>query len=347
MTDPTARLQATTAYSRSAPPTAPTVSVIIPTYNFGHFIEDAVASVLDQDVPGVEVIIVDDGSIDDTAERLSRMTDPRLRTARLPHGGVGAARNHGLSLARGRHIAFLDADDQWRPGKLARQIALLESEPDVGFVFTNFVRFNERGFHKETQFDLVPELATLPSRPSREGGGQVLAGDTFCNLVPLSQLPCWTQTMLARAKVVRGLEFPADMRLSQDLFYVLNTYRVANGAYINDPLVEVRRHSRNSYRRADVKLLPDINALTRTLPLTTSRPQRDVLRRRLGRAWLAAGSHFFRAGKPRLACKAYYHALDYPDVRLHAATRLLLAPFAALFALVRGRETAAFPSKSP
>ena len=150
---------------------------------------------------------------------------------------------------------------------------------------TNFVRFDEGGFHQETQFDLVPELATLPSRPSREGAGHVIAGDTFCNLVPLSQLPCWTQTMLARAELVRGLEFPADMKLSQDLFYVLNTYRVANGAYIGEPLVEVRRHTRNSYRRADVKLLPDIDALTRTLPLTTSPPQRDVLRRRLGRAW--------------------------------------------------------------
>ncbi len=344
MTDPTARLPATAAYSRSARPATPTVSVIIPTYNFGHVIEDAVASVLDQDVPGVEVIIVDDGSIDDTAERLARMTDPRLRTERLPHGGVGAARNHGLSLARGRHIAFLDADDRWRPGKLARQIALLESEPDVGFVFTNFVRFDDGGFHTETQFDLVPELATLPSRPSRAGGGHVIAGDTFCNLVPLSQLPCWTQTMLARTELVRGLEFPADMRLSQDLFYVLNTYRVANGAYIDEPLVEVRRHAQNSYRRADAKLLPDIDALTRTLPLTTSPPRRDVLRRRLGRAWLGAGYHFFRAGKSGLACKAYYHALYYPDVRLRAVTRLLLAPFAALLALMRGRETAAFPS---
>ena len=228
-------------------------------------------------------------------------------------------------------------------GKLARQIALLESDPDVGFVFTNFVRFDERGFHTETQFDLVPELAALPTRPSRDGGGHVIAGDSFCSLVPLTQLPCWTQTMLIRGELARGHEFPVDMRLSQDLFYVLNTYRVANGAYIDDPLVEVRRHSSNSYLRADVKLLPDIDALTRTLPLATSPPHRAALRRRLGRAWLGAGYHFLRAGNPRLAFRAYCHALAYPDVRLRAVTRLLATPFAPVASLLRRRETAPFP----
>jgi glycosyltransferase involved in cell wall biosynthesis len=322
------------------------VSVIIPTHNFADFIEDAVASALNQDVVGLEVIVVDDGSTDDTPDRLARISDPRLRSIRLAHGGVGVARNRGLSLARGRYFAFLDADDRWRPGKLARQIALLESEPDVGFVFTNFVRFDDRGFHPETQFDLVPELAAQPTRPSRAGKGFVIVGDSFCSLAPIPQLPCWTQTMLVRSEVVRGLEFPADMRLSQDLFYVLNTYRVANGAYIADPLVEVRRHPGNSYRRADVKMLPDIDALTRTLRVTSSAPHRAVLRRRLGNAWLAAGYHFIRAGKLRAAYKAYYNALRYPDVRLHATMRLA-SPFTPIISLLRGRETAAFPSARP
>ncbi len=343
MSEPTSRAATTALYRPAMALTSPTVSVIIPTYNFGNFVEDAVSSVLKQDVPGIEVIVVDDGSTDDTVERLARIADPRLRTVRLEHQGVGAARNRGLSMARGRHIAFLDADDRWRPGKLARQIALLESEPDVGFVFTNFVRFDERGFHPETQFDLVPELAALPTRPSADGRGHVIAGDSFCSLVPLTQLPCWTQTMLIRGELARGHEFPVDMRLSQDLFYVLNTYRVANGAYIDDPLVEVRRHSSNSYLRADVKLLPDIDALTRTLPLATSPPHRAALRRRLGRAWLGAGYHFLRAGNPRLAVRAYCHALAYPDVRLRAVTRLLATPFAPVASLLRRRETAPFP----
>jgi glycosyltransferase involved in cell wall biosynthesis len=342
----TESIPAAPANAELGPPTdgsAIIVSVVIPTHNFGRFIEEAVASVFSQEAAGLEVIVVDDESTDDTMERLARIADGRLRTVRLAHGGVGAARNHGLSLARGRYIAFLDADDRWRPGKLRRQLAILESEAAVGFVFTNFVRFDERGFQGETQFDLVPEMASLPTRPSRDGAGRVILGDTFCRLAPLPQLPCWTQTMVVRADLVRGLIFPPDMKLSQDLFYVLNVYDLADGAYIDEPLVDVRRHSGNSYRRADVKLLPDIDAATRTLRQVRNAQHRTVLRGRLGKAWIAAGYHFFWAGRFQPACSAYFHALRYPGVRFRAAVRLLASPLAPLISRVRGRETAAFP----
>jgi glycosyltransferase involved in cell wall biosynthesis len=339
-------IPAVAAHAGLGPPSdgsAITVSVVIPSHNFGHFIEEAVVSVLSQEVSGLEVIVIDDESTDDTMERLARIGDSRLRTVRLAHVGVGAARNHGLSLARGRYVAFLDADDRWRAGKLRRQLAILESEAAVGFVFTNFVRFDERGFHTETQFDLVPEMASLPSRASRDGGGRVIVGDTFACLVPLTQLPCWTQTMVVRADLVRDLTFPPDMRLSQDLYYVLNVYHVANGAYIDEPLVEVRRHGGNSYRRLDVKLLPDIDAATRALHRVTDAQHRRVLLQRLGQAWMGAGYHFFWTGRGRAACSAYYHALRYPDVRRRAALRLIVSPLASIISRVRGRETAPFP----
>ncbi len=272
------------------------VSVIMPAFNAAPFIEEAVESVLTQGVDGLELLVVDDGSTDDTLVRLRRVQDPRLRVVPLSKVGVGAARNHGLSLARGEYLGFLDADDRWRPGKLRQQLALLESEPDVGFVFTNFRRFDASGFHAETQFDFVPHLRHVPTRPSRAGEGRVILGSAFEALVGCPQLPCWTQTMLARAALVRGIAFPPDMRLSQDLYYVLNVYRVAAGAYIAEPLVEVRRHGGNSYRHAFEKIRPDIEALTRTLATVTNSRERTALRRRLGRAWLAAGYHQLHAG---------------------------------------------------
>jgi len=321
------------------------VSVIIPTHNFGQYVEDAVHSVLQQQVEDLEVIVVDDGSTDDTAERLARITDPRLRIARLSKVGVGAARNHGLQLARGRFVAFLDSDDRWRPNKLARQLAILDSEPKVGFVFTNFVRFDEGGtYHAQTQFDFVPELATVPSHPTREGGGRVIEGDALAALGPLLQLPCWTQTILIRADAVRGIIFPPDMRLSQDLCYLLNVYRVARGAFISDPLVEVRRHQANSYRRAEAKILPDIEAVARTLASTREPLHQLVLRRRLGKAWLAAGYHYFWAGRFPSAFRAYSRALRYPGGRRRALIRLLASPLAPLFCRLRDREAAAFPA---
>src|ERR1700722_9295433 len=89
------------------------VSVIIATHCFGQFIEKAVVSVLSQGIDDLELIIVDDGSTDDTLARLARVNDRRIRVEALAKVGVGAARNRGLEIATGKYIAFLDADDRW------------------------------------------------------------------------------------------------------------------------------------------------------------------------------------------------------------------------------------------
>ena len=343
MTEPIPEVPADAGLGPPIDGSAITVSVVIPTHNFGRYIEEAVGSVLSQDVTGLEVIVIDDGSTDDTMERLARIVDSRLQTVRRPHTGVGAARNHGLSLARGRYIAFLDADDRWRPGKLRRQLAILESEAEVGFVFTNFVRFDQRGVQRETQFDWVPEMASLPTRPSRDGAGRVIVGDTFAFLAPLSQLPCWTQTMVVRADLVRGLTFPPDMVLSQDLYYVLNVYRLADGGDIDDPLVEVRRHGSNSYRRVDAKLWPDIDAATRTLQRVTEAPTPACAgapaRSGVDGGWVSLLLDWARPS----SVPCHWHALRYPGVRRRAALRLIASPLAALISRVRPREPAPFP----
>lgn len=100
------------------------VSVVIPTWNRAEAVCRAVASVLAQTYPALDVVVVDDGSTDDTAERLAALADPRLRV--LGHDrcrGVAAARNTGLAAARGDYLALLDSDDLWLPEKIARLLA--------------------------------------------------------------------------------------------------------------------------------------------------------------------------------------------------------------------------------
>ncbi|HET6262971.1 MAG TPA: glycosyltransferase family 2 protein, partial [Chloroflexia bacterium] len=94
------------------------VSVVIPTYNRAHCIAHAIDSVLRQALPPHEVIVVDDGSTDDTATVLARY-DRRVRVLRQENGGVSVARNNGIAAASGQWIAFLDSDDEWAPQKLA------------------------------------------------------------------------------------------------------------------------------------------------------------------------------------------------------------------------------------
>lgn len=309
------------------------VSVIIASHNFGEYITEAVMSILTQGVDDLEVIVVDDASTDDTRERLRGIADPRVRVEYLQKVGVGAARNHGLRLARGRFIAYLDADDRWSQGKLQAQLAVLCSEPDVGFVFTNFVRFDETGRHPDTQFDIIPELKALPQRESREGQARVIEADALVSLVATRQFPAWIQTALIRAECTRGIEFPEDMRLSQDYCYMLRIYSVARAAFITEPLVEVRRHASNSYRRPEEKLRPDIDALTRVSREVRDDTQRDAIRRRLGRAWLSVGHHHFWRGEARPALDAYLEAIKMPGSKANAIKHLAALPLIPLVPL--------------
>jgi len=120
-------------------PQPPLVSVILPTYNRARFVGEAIESALGQTYPHLEVLCIDDGSKDDTPAIVSGFAkrDPRVRSIRQPNGGVSAARNHGLRLAQGEWIAFLDSDDVWQPWKLELQMALLAARPDIGMTWTN------------------------------------------------------------------------------------------------------------------------------------------------------------------------------------------------------------------
>ncbi len=113
------------------------VSTVIPTYNRAHLVRRAVDSALGQSRPGDEVIVVDDGSTDDTAAVLAPYAD-RIKYVRTPNGGGGAARNVGVRHATRDLVAFLDSDDEWMPGKLELARRWLEARPDVLFLFSEF-----------------------------------------------------------------------------------------------------------------------------------------------------------------------------------------------------------------
>lgn len=115
----------------------PAVSIIIPAYNARAFLADAIQSVLRQTCDDYELIVVDDGSADDTAAIASSF--PRVQCVRQDNAGVSAARNRGATKARGEFIAFLDADDIWHPDKLARQLAAMRAHPRVNLCRTRAI----------------------------------------------------------------------------------------------------------------------------------------------------------------------------------------------------------------
>lgn len=118
----------------------PTVSVIIPTYNRTALLREAIASVQAQTFTDWELLVIDDGSTDETPEtvRTIRQHEPRLRYFHQANQGVAAARNLGIAKARGTYVAFLDDDDQWVPTKLAVQLAFMDARPALGLSYTRY-----------------------------------------------------------------------------------------------------------------------------------------------------------------------------------------------------------------
>lgn len=126
-------------FSVTAPPL---VTVVIPAYNARLFVADAVRSVLEQTYAHLECIVVDDGSTDGTDEAVAKLGE-RVRTIRKRNGGVSSARNAGARAGSGDYLAFLDADDLWRPEKIDRQIRLAVQRSGLGLVYTGVLVVDE------------------------------------------------------------------------------------------------------------------------------------------------------------------------------------------------------------
>ena len=150
----------------------PLVSVIIPTYNRAWTLPDAIDSVLEQTYQPFELIVVDDGSSDNTSALLAGYS-PRLTVIRQENAGVSAARNTGIEQATGEFLAFLDSDDRWLPQKLARQIDFFRRHPDALICQTeeiwvrNGLRVNPGKRHQKKSGDIfIPSLSLCLVSPS-------------------------------------------------------------------------------------------------------------------------------------------------------------------------------------
>jgi len=114
----------------------PRVSIVMPIYNAAAFVRAAADSVLSQSWRDLELIVIDDGSSDDSWREVEQIGDPRVLLLRRDHGGAAAARNAGIERARGRYLGFMDADDVWLEGKLEHDVALLGAHPEADLVFS-------------------------------------------------------------------------------------------------------------------------------------------------------------------------------------------------------------------
>lgn len=140
----------------------PIASIIIPAFNASAFVAETIRSCLDQTVSELEVIVINDGSLDDTSEIARSFDDPRVTVIDQENRGVGAARNHGIDIARGQYLQFLDADDLLAPNKIEAQVRRFQQTGDVGLGTSRWGRFR----HSIDELEIVPAADWQDLSPS-------------------------------------------------------------------------------------------------------------------------------------------------------------------------------------
>lgn len=206
----------------------PLVSVVIPTYNRAQYIAETIESVLDQTYEPIETIVIDDGSTDNTSEVVAAYAD-RIHYVRQANSERGASRNHGLRLARGEYIAFLDSDDLWLPHKAEEGVRYLETHPDVGLLYSDAIQIDSEG----------RELRRLRARgPS----GRITERLLERNFVSMG-------THLARTSLVRGIGgFREERQLSgsEDWEMWVRLSLRTDFTYSPKPTAKLRTHAENT-----------------------------------------------------------------------------------------------------
>lgn len=202
--------------------TEPLVSVILPTKNRARMVREAIQSVLAQSYSRLELIVVDDGSTDDTPATLAARVDERIRVLSLPESrGASGARNAGIEAAKGAWIAFQDSDDLWLPDKLRKQVDCALAHPDCVAVYTSYWRND--GSAREV----------LP-RPGPGLDGAVLPRLARGNFIT-------TQTLMVRADVARSAGgFDVSLSALNDWDFALRIAQAGAIRWVPEPLVEYR-----------------------------------------------------------------------------------------------------------
>jgi GT2 family glycosyltransferase len=342
---------------------APLVSVIVPTYNRAHLVARTIESVLRQTYQSIEIVIVDDGSKDDTEAVIQKGygSEPRVRYFKKENGGPASARNAGMERACGDYVALLDSDDTWHPWKLDLQIRCMERLPELGMTWTDMQMIgpdgqvvHERHLRKMyTAYRLftdeqifaraIPLREIAPDLTDVVGDAKLRTGNIFSKMV-MGNLVHTSTVVLRRERLARVKGFNTELRYSgEDFDFHLRTAREGMVGLLDLSTIRYQQGlpDRLTARRYAVHMAEN---LLRTIEpvIVNERSAIDLpdemLSRKLAEAHAWIASERLERSEPALARTHYLKSLHYRPWQLALARPLFFAalPFGSGVALRRG-----------
>jgi glycosyltransferase involved in cell wall biosynthesis len=344
----------------------PLVSVVVPTYNRAHLIGRTIESVLQQSYRTVELVIVDDGSKDDTAGFIEREygKEPRVRYVRKDNGGPASARNVGFSHARGDYVALLDSDDTWYPWKLELQIACMERDPQLGMTWTDMEMIDVEGrvadprhlrsmysayrwFTDEQIFSSSIRLDEIASPGLRAtvGDARLRTGDIFSKMI-MGNLVHTSTVVLRRERLEKVRGFDESLRYSgEDYDFHLRTTREGPVGLLDLPAIRYQQGmpDRLTARRYGIHMAE--NLLKTIEPVVARDRQRidlpeHMIRRTLAKAHAWVAFERLELGEAATARAHYLRSLRHWPWQPQLAKPFFFAalPFGAGVKLRRGLQ---------
>ena len=234
-------------------PHGQSVSAVVPAYNAARTLPATLASIESQTVNVLEILVVDDGSTDATAE-VARSTGARdLRVITQTNAGHAAARNTGIAEARGRYVAFLDADDLWLPDKLARQLEEIRRDPGIRALQTGAARVDD-------------ELRLLWSEPCQRSQNQLW--DTLC----FRNMPALMSTLLVERELLEEVGgFDPSLVILQDWDLAIRLTQRGQLHSLPDVLSAYRYFGTSQSANVDIHVEPGLRVLERSSPTPSCR----------------------------------------------------------------------------
>lgn len=306
----------------------PSVSVIIPAYNSGSYVGEAIESVLNQTLDDFEIVVVDDGSTDNTSSTITRYS--KTRYFRQGNQGPSAARNTGIAESQGKYIAFLDADDLLLENSLQLRFDFLEKHVDVDLVFSDLLRCyaidREPELHlKENNF--IPKFAD--AIVSREGNEYVF-GTAFTEMAlrhhPFIKMPT---VMVRRAAINRHKGFDDNLRIAEDVDLWLKIAESGRLGFIDAPLA-VWNNFRSAMTANNIVLLEETikyyTSLASRFQANDSSKKHSLIRKKLSLLYFRLGySLYSQKGRKRESIARYLQSFWYSPSSVRIVLFILAA----------------------